>query len=212
MPRQYESTKPTKPTKRTKGTKASAPQLDLAQQGVIRCPTRCGDVYRRDYFVMYLAKIAASIIVSIAAALLIQVLVNFRVEVQAEAWRLAPGFSHAAVLSVGVVLALVTAWEVGRRPFNRSRAAAAMGAYTVVCGLWQLLFANGAGVFVTATVLVALGYECSSLERGRPDCSSPSRTSRLPSTACTSRPASPSGRAEPCWRGRCSSPCGSQPS
>ncbi len=79
-------------------------------------------VYRWDYRCLYLAKIAASIVVSLAAALLIQALASLRVELQAEAWRLAPGFSHAAELSTGVVLALVAAWEVGRPPVGRSRA------------------------------------------------------------------------------------------
>jgi hypothetical protein len=122
-------------------------------------------VYRWDYIFVYLAKIAASIIASIAAALLIEVLVNLRVELQAEALRLAPGFSHAAVLSVAVVLALVTAREVGRAPFNRSRALAALSAYAAVCAVVQLVFAS-AGAFVAATVLVVLGHACSRL-RGR---------------------------------------------
>jgi hypothetical protein len=121
-------------------------------------------VYRRDYICLYLAKIAASIIASLTAALLIEVLVNLRVEARAEGWRLAPAFSHTAVLAVGVVLALVTAWEVGRQPFSRSRAVAAGGAYAAVCGVVQLVFADRAGAFVTATVLVALGYVCSRIE------------------------------------------------
>ena len=69
-------------------------------------------VYRWDYRFLYLAKIAASVLASLAAALLIEVLVNLRVEMHADVWRLAPGFSHAAPLSIAVVLALVTAWEV----------------------------------------------------------------------------------------------------
>ncbi len=60
------------------------------------------DVYRRDYTVWYLAKIAASIVASIAVTLLIEVFVNLRVEVQTEVWRLAPGFSRAAGMSVAV--------------------------------------------------------------------------------------------------------------
>jgi hypothetical protein len=121
-------------------------------------------VYRWDYALMYLAKIAASITASIAAALLIEILVNLRVEGQAEAWRLAPGFSHGAGLAVGVVLGLVTAWEVGRQPFNRSRAMVATSAYGAVCVLGQFLFVNSATAFVTPTMLVALGYLCSRLE------------------------------------------------
>jgi hypothetical protein len=95
-------------------------------------------VYRWDYVCAYLVKIAATIVASIAAALVIEVLVNLRVEVEAEVLRLAPGFSHAAVLAIAVVLALVTAWEVGRTPFNRSRAVVAISAYATVCTLVQL--------------------------------------------------------------------------
>ncbi len=78
-------------------------------------------VHRWNYVVLYLLKIAASVIASMTAALGIQVLVNLRLELQAEALRLAPGFSKAAVLSVGVVLGLVTAWEAARRPFDSRR-------------------------------------------------------------------------------------------
>ena len=121
-------------------------------------------VYRCDYVFLYLAKIAASIMVSVAAALLIQVLVNLRLGVGADVWRLAPKFPHAAGLSVGVVLALATAWEIGRPPFNRSRAALAIGAYAAMCVFVQLVFAASVGAFVTATVLVGLGCLCSTLE------------------------------------------------
>jgi hypothetical protein len=122
-------------------------------------------VYRLDYAVIYLAKIAASIVASIAAALVIQAVVNLRVEEQADFLRLAPGFSRAAGVSVAVVLGLVTAWEVCRPPFNRSRAAVAVGAYASLCLLVQLFFASGSGAFVTATILVVLGYACSKLEQ-----------------------------------------------
>src|SRR2546428_6490407 len=44
-------------------------------------------VYRWDYAVLYLLKIAASVFVSMAVALVILVLVNLRLEVQAEVWR-----------------------------------------------------------------------------------------------------------------------------
>jgi hypothetical protein len=121
-------------------------------------------VYRFDYAIWYLTKIAASIVCSVAAALVIEVLVNLRVELQAEVWRLAPGFSRAAGMSVAVVLGLVTAWEVCRPPFNRSRAAVAVGAYAAVCLLVQLLFATGIGAFVTATMLVVLGWVCARLK------------------------------------------------
>jgi hypothetical protein len=121
-------------------------------------------VYRWDYLFLYLLKIAASITASVAVALMIQVVVNLRVEMQAEVWRLAPGFTHGAGLSVGVVLALVTAWEIVRRPFNLRRAAIAISAYAAVCILVQSLFLGGAGAFLTPTILVVLGYLCSKFE------------------------------------------------
>ncbi len=127
-------------------------------------------VYGRDVLLLYLAKIAASLIASAVAALLIEVLVNVRVERRADVWRLAPGFSHAAPLAIATVLALVTMWEAGRPPFNRSRAAAAIGAYAAVCGLVHLLFAGSIGAFVTATILAGLSYVSSK---------SPTRTAKL---------------------------------
>src|SRR5437773_9096797 len=103
------------------------------------------DVYRWDYGLWYFAKIAAAIVASIGAALLIEVVVNLRVELQAEVWRLAPGFSRAAGMSVAVVLVLVTMWEAARRPFNRSRATVAVGAYAAVCLILRAVFPSGIG-------------------------------------------------------------------
>lgn len=122
-------------------------------------------VYRWDYFVLYLAKLAASVIVSVAVALLVQVLVNLRVEIQAEAVRLSPGFPKAAMVSVAVVLGLVTAWEIGRSPFDRRRAGIAVAAYAAICGTVQWLFASGLQMFGPATVLVFVGYASSRLEQ-----------------------------------------------
>lgn len=121
-------------------------------------------VYRWDYFALYLAKVAASVIVSFAAALLIVALVNLRVELQTEVWRLAPGFSRAAGPSLAVVLGLVAVWEMTRRPFSRTRAVTAVTAYAGVCGLTQLLLAHSAGAFITALVFVALGSLCATLK------------------------------------------------
>ena len=121
-------------------------------------------VYRWDYLAAYAVKMAASIAASIAVALLIELVVNVRVETQADAWRLAPGFAYGAGPAIGVVLALVAAGEIARRPFDRRRAALAVAAYAAVCALAQWLFANGGGALVTATILVALGYGCSTLE------------------------------------------------
>jgi hypothetical protein len=113
--------------------------------------------------VLYAAKVVASVIASFAAALLIVALVNLRVELETEVWRLAPGFSRVAGLSLAVVLRLIAAWEVARRPFSLRRAATAIGAYAAVCGLMDLLVAHSAGAFLIATVFVALGYLCSRL-------------------------------------------------
>jgi hypothetical protein len=121
-------------------------------------------IYRSDRVFLNLAKIATSILVSLGAALLIQALVNLRVEAQAEVWRLAPGFPHAVGLSVAMVLALVTAREGLRPPLHWSRAGLAIGAYAAVGAIVQLMFANGTGAFVTAAVLVVLGHLCSKLE------------------------------------------------
>jgi hypothetical protein len=147
------------------GTSTEALQSALRRFGAEAMVTESlRRVYRWDYAFLYLAKIAASVIASLSAALLIEVLVNLRLEVQAEVWRLAPAFSHTAGLAVGVVFALVTAWEVGRQPFSRSRAAMAVSAYAAVCAGVRLVFARSASAFVTATILVALGYLCSKLE------------------------------------------------
>jgi hypothetical protein len=126
------------------------------------------DVYRWDFALWYLARVAAALVVSVAAALLIEVVVNVHVELQAEVWRLAPGFWRAAGMSVAVVLGLVTVWEAGRRPFNRARAAVAVGAYAAICLGVRLLFLSGAGALVTAAILVAIGSLCSRLERWPP--------------------------------------------
>jgi hypothetical protein len=122
-------------------------------------------VYRWDYTAMYLVKIAASVLISVVAALAVQVLVNLRVALTAEALRLAPGFSKAAVISVAVVVGLATAWEIGRRPFDRRRALLALGVYAAICLVAQVLFAIGLEAFGPATFLVAIGYACSRLDR-----------------------------------------------
>jgi hypothetical protein len=121
-------------------------------------------VYRWDYRAAYLAKTAASVAASVAVALAIELLVNLRVEAQASAWHLAAGFSYGARPAIGVVLALAAAQEIARRPFDRWRAASAVAGYAAVCALAQWRFASGGGAFVTAIILVALGYACSTLE------------------------------------------------
>jgi len=122
-------------------------------------------VYRWNYLVWYFAKIAASVVASVAVALLIQVVVSLRFQVQADVLQLAPGFAKAAVRSIAVVLGLATAWEIGRRPFAFHRATMAVGAYGAICVGVQVLFAAGIEAFGPATLLVCVGWLCSRLER-----------------------------------------------
>lgn len=122
-------------------------------------------VYRRDYALLYLIKIAAAVLLSAAAALALQVLVNLRVAIGAEALRLAPGFSKAAIVSLAVVLALATAWEMGRPPFDRRRASIAIGTYVAIGLIVQALVPTGWQAFAPATALVIVGYACSRLGR-----------------------------------------------
>ncbi len=121
-------------------------------------------VYRWDYLAAYAAKILAAAAVSIGAALLIQFLVNLRLQTPAGGWRVAFRPPHPA-LSLGVVAGLVTVWEACRQPFSRVRAALAAFAYMAWWGVAQWWFATGARAFVTTTVLVMLGYGCSRIER-----------------------------------------------
>jgi hypothetical protein len=117
-------------------------------------------VYWWDYTVFCITKIAASIVVSAAIALLIEVLVNLRVEVEAEAWRLTPGFSHAVPVAIALVLALITAREATRSPLRISRALIALCAYATVWGGASLVLVNATSAFATATILAALSYAC----------------------------------------------------
>ena len=121
-------------------------------------------VYRWDRFALHLVKVAASIVACVAAALIIQVAVNLRVELAAEAWRLGPEFSRTAGLSIAVVLGLITAWEAARTPFSRTRCLTAIATYGVVCLGVRLLFVPDAGAFATAVMLVVVGFICSKLE------------------------------------------------
>ena len=124
-----------------------------------------GRLYPWAYALWYLAKIAVSVVVAVVVALAIEVLVNLRVELQAEALRLAPGFDRMAMMAVAIVLGLATAWEVGRRPFQRRRAVIALGAYGVTCLVARWLFVQGIEAFGSATLLVIVGYVGSRLER-----------------------------------------------
>jgi hypothetical protein len=121
-------------------------------------------VYRFEFALLYAAKVAASLFASVAAAVLIQVLVSMEVSATGEGWRVTPGFLRGVGVSVAVVLGLVAVWEAARRPFRLSRAFVAVGAYTVICLVAGLIFAPSIRVFVTASILVVVGYACSRLQ------------------------------------------------
>jgi hypothetical protein len=120
-------------------------------------------VYRREYLAAHLVRLVASTIASLAAALVILALVNLRIGIETEIWRLTPGFSRAAGVALAVVLGVVAVQEAIRRPFNVRRALLALAAYAAICGAMQRLVAHSAGAFAVATIFVALGYLCSPL-------------------------------------------------
>jgi hypothetical protein len=121
-------------------------------------------VYRRDCLVLHAGRIATAIAASLAAAFVIQLVVNVRVDLQADVWRLAPGFSRGAGTSAALVLGLVTAFEMMRRPFNVERAICAIGGYVTMWAVAWLLFGVGIGASVQPTLLVILGWVCSRLD------------------------------------------------
>jgi hypothetical protein len=120
-------------------------------------------VYWLDYLAAHVVRLVASTIASFAAALVILALMNLRVEIQTEVWRLTPGFSRAAGVALAVVLGLVAVQEAIRRPFSAARALLALGMYAAICGVMQMLVAHSAEAFVIATIFVMLGYLCSKL-------------------------------------------------
>jgi hypothetical protein len=121
-------------------------------------------VYRWDGVALDCARVAASIVASGAAALLILALVNLRVELEQEVWGLAPGFSRAVGMALAVVFGLVIAREAGRRPVSAARAALAIATYAGVCGAVELLFGTSVVAFLGAAVVVAFGSLCATLE------------------------------------------------
>ena len=72
--------------------------------------------YRRGRTWLYVAKIAASIVLSTLVALVLQLGVNLRVDHGAHIFRLGPAFFLAAGASLFLVLILVAAWELGIEP------------------------------------------------------------------------------------------------
>ncbi len=120
-------------------------------------------VYRWDYLAAHVVRLAASTIASLAAALVILALVNLRVEIQTEVWRLTPGFSRARVSRSQSFSAL---WPCRKQcgGLSAPRAPCWRSARTArSAGSMQLLVAHSAGAFVVAMVFVVLGYLCSKL-------------------------------------------------
>src|SRR5690242_7557754 len=120
-------------------------------------------VYRWDYAFVYAIKIAAAVLLSAIAAIGCQLLINLRLDTNA--LQLAPGFAKAALISIAVVLALATAWEISRRPFDRWRTATALGAYVAIAAIAQAVSATAWQAFGPATALVLVGFLCARLDR-----------------------------------------------
>jgi len=114
-------------------------------------------VYRRDYMLFYSVKVAACVATATMAALLIEAIVSLRLEADADAWHLSPGFAHAAQFGVVLTLALVAAAEATRAPFTWSRAILALGCYAALPAFALSVNASSVGPFVTASVLATIG-------------------------------------------------------
>ena len=114
-------------------------------------------VYRRDYRLWYLAKVAACMAVAILAAIVIEAIAGLRVDSDTVAWRLSPDFARASRFGVVLTFALVAAGEATRAPFAWSRAIASLGCYAIVpaCA-WPLNVAM-VGAFLSAGVLAVIG-------------------------------------------------------
>jgi hypothetical protein len=93
-------------------------------------------LYRRDNWFCRLVRVVLSVVVSFAAALVVQLFINLRFS-QSDVLRLAPEFSQA-VVSVTIVVRLATAWEISRKPFEVWRAG--VGTLALVL-IW--VFAHG---------------------------------------------------------------------
>src|SRR5215207_356954 len=72
--------------------------------------------YRRGRVALYVAKVVASVAASTAVALALQAAVNLRIDLGADALRLAPGYGLGARTSMAIVLLIVAAWELGIEP------------------------------------------------------------------------------------------------
>jgi len=121
-------------------------------------------VYRVDFILLHLGRIAAAIAASLLAALVVQIAINVRVDLQADVWRLGPAFSRSFEGSAALVLGVVTAFEVTRRPFNYLRTMVVLGCYFAVWAVIRLLFGAAITAPVLPTCLVILGWLGSRLD------------------------------------------------
>jgi hypothetical protein len=118
-------------------------------------------VYRLDCLLFHLARIAAALVLSLTAAILVQIAANIRVDPQAAVWSLAPGFSRAAGVSAALVIGFVTAAEMTRRPFRVATATFAIGSCVAVGVAVRLLLDAGLSALTTPALLVVVGWSCS---------------------------------------------------
>src|SRR5262245_26144453 len=104
-------------------------------------------VYRRDYVVFYVVKIAGCAAVAAMAAILIEAIASLRLAGDVNGWYLSPRFAHAARFGVVLTVAVVAAAEAVRAPFAWSRALFSLGGLAMVsAGAW-LLNGSIAGAF-----------------------------------------------------------------
>jgi hypothetical protein len=114
-------------------------------------------VYRRDYMLFYIVKVGTCMAAATLAAILIEAIASLRLESDADAWHLSPGFAHAAPFGVVLTLAFVAAAEATRAPFTWRRALLSLGCYVTVSACASWVNANTVGAFVTASILATIG-------------------------------------------------------
>jgi hypothetical protein len=114
-------------------------------------------VYRQDYVLFYIIKVAACIAAATTAAILIEAIASLRLDSGAQTWHLSPGFARAAPFGVVLTLALVAAAEATRAPFTWSRALLSLGCYAMVSACALSVNANSVSAFITASILATIG-------------------------------------------------------
>jgi hypothetical protein len=131
-------------------------------------PNQIGDEFRRlyrwDSWFWHLGKIALAAAVSVVAALTVQLFINLRFS-QSQALSLSPDFSQAAIVSVTIVVGLVGAWEICRKPFDWWRAGVAAVAFVLIWVFAHGLFTYGWLTFMPGTLLILVGYLCTRFDR-----------------------------------------------